>query len=177
MLPDPRVVDPYGKAPSHQRSESRTGVHKAVKVDHATAVLVLDRQSGEQRLVTPERAYGNFFPSPYEEILEVRRVIFVEPHEVVVVQDKRSGRLVFHGGNKSSAASQGTAFFLPPYCELLTMMWGSGTSSEDQKKNIVRNSKTVAFKVPVTKIDLRAQYAFFEYGVRTSDNVELVLEG
>merc|ERR1712220_41945 len=34
-----------------------------------------------------------------------------------------------------------------------------------------------AFKVPVTKIDMRPQYAFFEYTVRTSDNVELVLEG
>merc|ERR1712167_335756 len=43
--------------------------------------------------------------------------------------------------------------------------------------NVVRNAKSVAFKVPVTKIDLRAQYSFFEYCVRTSDNVELVLEG
>jgi len=31
--------------------------------------------------------------------------------------------------------------------------------------------------VPVTKIDTRAQYAFFEYEVRTSDNVALFLEG
>merc|ERR1712178_64128 len=31
--------------------------------------------------------------------------------------------------------------------------------------------------VPVTKIDTRSQYAFFEYNVRTSDNVELILEG
>lgn len=29
----------------------------------------------------------------------------------------------------------------------------------------------------MTKVDVRAQYAFFEYCVRTSDNVELVLEG
>merc|ERR1712060_473725 len=35
----------------------------------------------------------------------------------------------------------------------------------------------MGYKVPVTKIDLRAQYAFFEYNVRTADNVELVLEG
>merc|ERR1719375_2971815 len=57
------------------------------------------------------------------------------------------------------------------------MHWGSGTSKEDLEKNIVRNAKAPAFKVPVTKIDLRAQYAFFEYNVRTSDNVELQLEG
>merc|ERR1719440_776761 len=57
------------------------------------------------------------------------------------------------------------------------MMWSSGTSPDDIKNNRVRNAKTVAYKVPVTKIDMRPQYAFFEYTVRTSDNVELVLEG
>merc|ERR1712232_1545368 len=73
--------------------------------------------------------------------------------------------------------SVGTAFFLQPHCELVTMYWSSGTSQEDIQKQIVRNAKCPAHKVPVTKIDLRAQYAFFEYCVRTSDNVELVLEG
>merc|ERR1711920_1132770 len=57
------------------------------------------------------------------------------------------------------------------------MQWSSGTSKEDLAKNLVRNSKAPAHKVPVTKIDMRSQYAFFEYNVRTSDNVELVLEG
>ena len=66
---------------------------------------------------------------------------------------------------------------LRPHDELVTMMWSSGTSAEDVKNNIVRKVTTVAFKVPVQKIDMRPQYAFFEYTVRTSDNVELVLEG
>merc|ERR1719269_188955 len=57
------------------------------------------------------------------------------------------------------------------------MLWSSGTSAEDVKNNVVCNAKSVAFKVPVDKIDLRSQYAFFEYTVRTSDNVELQLEG
>merc|ERR1719343_1218465 len=57
------------------------------------------------------------------------------------------------------------------------MYWGSGTSEEDIKHRVVRNAKSVQFKVPVTKIDTRAQYAFFEYNVRTSDKVELTLEG
>merc|ERR1711879_749774 len=42
---------------------------------------------------------------------------------------------------------------------------------------VVNNTKNVSFKVPVTKIDTRSQYAFFEFNVRTSDKVELVLEG
>jgi hypothetical protein len=57
------------------------------------------------------------------------------------------------------------------------MMWGSGTSPKDLENNIVSNKKNVAYKVPVTKIDTRTQYAFFEYKVRTSDKVELTLEG
>jgi len=57
------------------------------------------------------------------------------------------------------------------------MMWGSGTSPDDVKKHIINNKKSVAFKVPVEKIDTRTQYAFFEYNVRTSDKVELLLEG
>merc|ERR1719382_1723191 len=57
------------------------------------------------------------------------------------------------------------------------MYWGSGTSEEDLRNRIVKNAKTVAYKVPVQKIDTRSQYAFFEYTVRTADKVELVLEG
>merc|ERR1719218_240854 len=57
------------------------------------------------------------------------------------------------------------------------MMWSSGTSAEDLASNKVKKVTTVAFKVPVQKIDMRPMYAFFEYTVRTSDNVELVLEG
>merc|ERR1711898_48524 len=48
---------------------------------------------------------------------------------------------------------------------------------EDLKNNVVRKVTSVAYRVPVTKIDMRSQYAFFEYSVRTSDNVELLLEG
>merc|ERR1719146_635760 len=57
------------------------------------------------------------------------------------------------------------------------MMWSSGTSPADLANIVLHNAKQVAFKVPVEKIDMRPQYAFFEYTVRTSDNVELVLEG
>jgi regulator of protease activity HflC (stomatin/prohibitin superfamily) len=41
----------------------------------------------------------------------------------------------------------------------------------------VRKQRRVATKSPVKKIDLRSKYLFFDYNVRTSDNVELVLEG
>jgi hypothetical protein len=58
------------------------------------------------------------------------------------------------------------------------MYWGSAASPDEIANNqIATGKKTVNIKVPVTKIDTRSQYAFFEYSVRTSDNVELLLEG
>merc|ERR1719401_1468874 len=56
-------------------------------------------------------------------------------------------------------------------------MWGSGTSAEDLKNNVVNNHMNVAYKVPITKIDVRKLYAFFRYNVRTADKVEMTLEG
>merc|ERR1719409_1543687 len=155
-------------------------VQDAVQVDDETAVLVVSKNSGQQRLVTDK---GLFFPGRYDEIVEVRKLVRVEPHEVVVARDNDGGYHFYSGdrggggGSDGGAKKEGTAFFLQPHHELVTMMWSSGTSPTDAKNNVVRNAKQVAYKVPVTKIDMRAQYAFFEYTVRTSNNVELVLEG
>ena len=158
--------------PREHEVAAEGGVKNAVNVDDETAVLVLDKATGQQQLITTK---GLFFPAALEEIVEVRKLVRVEPHEVAIVRDNL-GAFHFHSGNSS-----GTAFFLPPHCELVTMYWSSGTSKEDAESHVVRNAKAVAYKVPVTKIDLRAQYAFFEYKawykVRTSDNVELLLEG
>merc|ERR1719450_991695 len=57
------------------------------------------------------------------------------------------------------------------------MYWASAASPKEVAENQFASKKQANFKVPVTKIDTRSQYAFFEYNVRTSDNVELVLEG
>jgi len=148
----------------------------AVYVDDETAVLVLSKETGQQRLVTDK---GLFFPGKHDQIEEVRKLIRVEPHEVAVARDN-DGKYHFYSGtstNEHTKDATGTKFFLRPHEELVTMMWSSGTSPEDLEKNVVRNAKLVAFKVPVKKIDMRPQYAFFEYMVRTSDNVELMLEG
>jgi len=170
--PNEHAIVPSG----HQHA-----VQDAVMVDDETAVLVASKNSGQQRLVTTK---GLFFPDRYDEIVEVRKLIRVEPHEVVVARDNDGGYHFYSGDRGSSGSSggdakkkEGTAFFLQPHHELVTMMWSSGTSPNDAANNVVRNAKQVAYKVPVTKIDMRAQYAFFEYTVRTSDNVELVLEG
>jgi len=80
--------------------------------------------------------------------------------------DSGSGEAAADGAADSAAAvvgsGVGTAFFLPPHAQLVQMEWSRADGSG---------------KEAVSKIDLRAQYAFFEYTVRTSDNVELLLEG
>jgi len=154
---DTRPVGPFAK------------VSQAVDVNDETTVLVQSKETGQQRLIQEK---GIFFPEAHDEILEVRKLIRVEPHEVAIIQDN-AGHYTFHGG---SAAGVGTAFFLPPHSELVTMYWGSAASPDEVASNqIAKGKKTVNFKVPVTKIDTRSQYAFFEYTTRTSDNVELIL--
>jgi len=146
-------------------------VLSAVEINDDTAVLVESKETGQQRLVQES---GMFYPGPHDEVLEVRKLIRVQPHEVVVVQSN-TGKYTFHGG---SCQGSGTAFFLPPHHELVTMYWGSAASPDEVANNKLASGRnTVKFKVPVTKIDTRSQYAFFEYNVRTSDNVELILEG
>jgi regulator of protease activity HflC (stomatin/prohibitin superfamily) len=133
--------------------------------------LVLSKETGQQRLAQEK---GMFYPGAHDEIWEVRELIRVEPHQVVIVQDN-AGAYTFH---KGASCSGGTAFFLPPHCNLVTMHWGSAASPDEISANrVASGTKQVNFKVPIVKIDTRAQYAFFEYEVRTSDNVALSLEG
>jgi len=165
-----KIVFPTPTEDTRATGEFAT-VSEAIDINEDTAVLVQSKETGQQRLIQEK---GTFFSGAHDEILEVRKLIRVEPHEVAIVQDN-AGVYTFHGG---SSAGMGTAFFLPPHSELVTMYWGSAASPDEVAKNqLAKGQKTVNFKVPVTKIDTRSQYAFFEYNVRTSDNVELVLEG
>merc|ERR1719235_2976319 len=129
--------------------------NEAVEVNREQAVLVLSKENGQHRLVIDE---GVFFPGPYEEILEVRPLIHVGPHEAIAVRDDQGG-FTFHIGSDG----EGKAFFLPPHNKVMTMSWSSGLTAANRKQ--------------VTKIDLRSQYMTFDYEVRTSDNVRLRLEG
>jgi len=161
--------------PNEEAVPRANSVRDAVRVDDETAVLVNSKQTGQQRLVVEK---GLFFPDRYDEIVEVRKLVRVAPHEVAIARDNEGAFHFYSGsGEGADAKGGGTAFFLQPHHELVTMMWSSGSSADDVKNSVVKKVTTVAYKVPVEKIDLRPQYAFFEYTVRTSDNVELVLEG
>jgi len=187
------------------------GTLKAVFLDHGRAAVVLNKQTGMRRLVTLcTHSSGVLYPAPQEEIVEVRPVIHVLPHEAMVVRDVEGTTTVYSGAEPSSGqgcqsagpAEQGTSFFLPPYSKIVRMYWSDYSSSAEVQQgqgptlvtprrqlaaldrlnssmytDAVGSASSSGPKVPVVKVDLRAQKAFYSYEVRTSDNVKLLLDG
>eukprot|EP00931_Biecheleriopsis_adriatica_P073810 TRINITY_DN48024_c0_g1_i1.p1 TRINITY_DN48024_c0_g1~~TRINITY_DN48024_c0_g1_i1.p1 ORF type:complete len:683 (-),score=155.41 TRINITY_DN48024_c0_g1_i1:142-2121(-) len=157
--PDTIIPDPA------ERSDNM--IEKARFLGGDSAVLVLNKTSGLQRLISEK---GTFAPAPYEIILEERSLIRVLPHEAVVVRD-HTGALHVKRGDTNSGGNPGevgSAFFLQPHHELLALEWSTYGASGS-----VNGSSTEL----VTRIDLRARKSAFKYEVRTSDNVKLRLEG
>jgi len=128
----------------------------AVEVDEETAVLVRNKRSGQQHLVTEKKL---FIPTSDEEIMEVRKLVKLAPYEACIVRDKTGKELFFFGKNDEERS-----FFLPPHSSMVSLLWSRGRRREKRDLRI-------------TKIDLRPMYMSFEFNCRTNDNVELVLEG
>eukprot|EP00198_Chlamydomonas_reinhardtii_P011859 XP_001701196.1 predicted protein [Chlamydomonas reinhardtii] len=138
---------------------------QAVKVDSENAVLVLNQKTGLQTLVEAPQL---FFPSEDEVVVEVRKRIKLADNEAVILKDAE-GKYHYRYGDPAKndqGAGEGAArsFFLPPYWELVSLMWSRGRRREHRDLRI-------------TTFDMRAQYMSFEFNCRTSDNVEMILEG
>jgi hypothetical protein len=140
------------------------GVKRATFLDSDTAVLVRNETSGQERLHTQR---GVYVPQPEEELLEIRKLIRVLPHETMVVRDDK-GVVTVHAGSYNT---QQSAFFLPPYSKVVEMTWSS--YSDPLPVLGPQSAKIVNF----TAIDMRTRKMFFRYEVRTNDNVKLSLEG
>ncbi|GAB4275152.1 MAG: hypothetical protein Kow0029_16070 [Candidatus Rifleibacteriota bacterium] len=126
---------------------------KGINIDEHTAVLVRNTSNGSLKLVTENQV---FFPSAEEEIEEVRSRILLENHESVIIKDKNGKYRIVHGNKVENS------FFLQPYEQLLTLRWSSGIHKE--KRDLL-----------VTHIDSRPKFMWYEFVVRTRDNVELIL--
>lgn len=131
---------------------------KAHVVDKTHAVLVRNRESGVQTLVQEPQL---FVPSADEEIVEVREIISLAAHEAVVLKTQ-SGSYDIRFGDPAKDTKR--AFFLPPHWEVVTLMWSRGRR---------REKRDLAIQI----FDCRPTYMSFEFNCRTSDNVEMVLEG
>merc|ERR1712050_642037 len=79
-------------------------------------------------------------------------------------KDKDGQYQYYYGSDKMRKPGQPRAFFLPPYAEIVPIWWSRGPR---------RERKDVSFE----RFDCRPHFMKFEFNCRTSDNVELVLEG
>eukprot|EP00930_Biecheleria_cincta_P082437 TRINITY_DN7216_c0_g3_i1.p1 TRINITY_DN7216_c0_g3~~TRINITY_DN7216_c0_g3_i1.p1 ORF type:complete len:962 (-),score=98.92 TRINITY_DN7216_c0_g3_i1:244-3129(-) len=137
------------------------GIQKGVSVNENTAVLVLNKATGQQRLITTR---GIFIPEPHDHVVESRQKLQVLPHQALLTRDAAGG-VHLHTSNTSAPIS----FFLQPYFSLIKLYWSSssqpGVSEPPPKEE-------------VTVIDLRVQHQrFFSFEARTDDGVTLMLEG
>jgi hypothetical protein len=80
------------------------------------------------------------------------------------VKNKDGEFQYFYGSDENRAAGQPRSFFLEPYAEIVKLCWSKGRRRETRNLFIER-------------FDCRAQFMSFEFNCRTSDNVELILEG
>jgi regulator of protease activity HflC (stomatin/prohibitin superfamily) len=135
-------------------------VNEGYDVNEFQAVLVESSEDGQKRLVKPSPGQKNllFIPGAYDTVLEIRQLVHVQPHEAVVTIDEAGTYRFFQNEN-------GTSFFLDPYDHLVTMRWSTGNILDEKETEII------------TKIDQRSQNLYFDFEVRTSDNVRLQLEG
>jgi hypothetical protein len=84
-------------------------------------------------------------------------------YECMIIVNER-GELNFFYGDDAKRGTKPRAFFIPPYHAPYTLTWSRGRRREKRDLRIER-------------IDCRPQFMSFEFNTRTSDNVELVLEG
>jgi len=127
-------------------------------VDANTAALVQNLDNGLQTLITEP---GLFIPAKNEQVLKERKVIRLADHEAVVLKDK-NGDYHYYYGDPTKGTER--AFFIPPYWELVKLCWSRGRRRE--KRDLI-----------ITIFDTRPQFMSFEFNCRTSDNVEMILEG
>jgi len=122
-------------------------------IDEHTAVMVRDIRTGQRDLITEPQV---FIPSPMQEVYDVPRLIRLEDHETIIIRD-RDGRYIFRSGQDEERS-----FFLDPYQEAVRLNWSSGIHKDTRS-------------LRVTRIDTRPKFMWFEFEVRTQDNVELII--
>ncbi|MCJ8345556.1 hypothetical protein MJH12_08445 [bacterium] len=127
---------------------------KATQIDDLTAVIVRNISNGGLKLITESQT---FMPADDEEIKEVVHKIRLEEHELMVLIDKQ-GKYHFYSGQ-----GEDSSFFIPPHWKTLVCKWSSGLHKES------RNLK-------ISRFDIRPKFMWYEFEVRTKDNVELILK-
>eukprot|EP01114_Cavostelium_apophysatum_P003214 TRINITY_DN1299_c0_g1_i1.p1 TRINITY_DN1299_c0_g1~~TRINITY_DN1299_c0_g1_i1.p1 ORF type:complete len:537 (-),score=189.64 TRINITY_DN1299_c0_g1_i1:43-1653(-) len=157
-----RVVKGEALVYLSETEEFLHGATAAVNVDEHTAVLVRNTENGQLRLVTENSL---FVPRANETIEKIQTKMVLEDHQALILKDKE-GKYLFKGG-RGQKAKEDRAFFIPPYCEVITLTWY-------QSPDI--NNKQGKDEEKVTVFDLRPQFLTYKFVCRTCDNVELMID-
>merc|ERR1712032_1184851 len=107
---------------------------------------------------------SSFVPGPNDTIEGIQELIKLAEHEAMILKDVDGNFQYYYGSDKKRSPEQPRAFFLPPQSEIVKIWWSRGPR---------RERKDVSFQ----RFDCRPHFMKFEFNCRTSDNVELVLEG
>ena len=105
-------------------------------------------------------AGGLFFPKAEEEIVEAQNLTAAD-YECMIVKNAAGELNFYYGAGEKRDANKPRAFFIPPHHSIYSLMWSRGRREGDR----------------TSTLDCRPQFMSFEFNTRTSDNVELVLEG
>mmetsp|Transcript_102748 Transcript_102748/g.329456 ORF Transcript_102748/g.329456 Transcript_102748/m.329456 type:complete len:655 (-) Transcript_102748:112-2076(-) len=116
-------------------TETYEGIQSAVFVNLGTAVVTRNKFTGLLALITScSNPSGVWFPQPLDEVVDIRELIHVLPHEAMVVRDV-DGRTTVYSGREAQSSGDGqcrsadnsgvggTAFFLPPSSKIVRMRW------------------------------------------------------
>jgi hypothetical protein len=131
-----------------------TEVHDAINVGEDTCVLIRTISTAQLSLITEK---GLFFPTADQEIVEVRKRVSLEDHQIIVTKDQTGKYRVRRGSD-----DQERSFFLGPYEQVVPLIWSTGLLKD--KRNL---------KIEI--LDLRPRFMWYEFDARTQDNVELTL--
>jgi len=144
-----------------ETEEFLTPVTQAINIDEHTAVLVRNSNTGQLSLVIEKKLW---FPKADEVIEKTQKKIVLEQHQVAILKDME-GRYIFKGG-RDVKNKEDRSFFIPPYCEMVTLHWYQSADLE-HKGNASEH---------VNIFDLRPQFLSYKFTCRTCDNVELILD-
>lgn len=129
------------------------GPEAGINIDEHQAVLVRETNSGKISLIQDKQV---FFPSPFQEIIEIRKKILLADHETVVIMDP-DGLFQYHSGQDKKRS-----FFIEPYSTLVEFTWSAGIHKDKRD-------------LKISHIDTRPKFMWYEFAARTSDNVEIHL--
>ena len=147
-------------------------VQQLVKLNDYECMIIAN-SSGERAVAPPPPQRRRAPPGGYSPQSWGRQVVGTAhtTHSLSRTGGSRSssplpsaGELSFYYGDDAKRGDTPRAFFIPPHHSAYELTWSRGRRREKRDLRL-------------TCLDVRPQFMSFEFNCRTSDNVELVLEG